>query len=122
MRLSSGKSCESEGMSSVANKYDCQLAAKYLGLSDTGVETLKSSNRKSYGCIYSSNDWLNWNVRAQALHPSTFCGSSYGGNTYDCLCINSEYSLLLIFSDIIFKLIMILIILCCNYRHVLDRY
>ena len=80
-RISNG-SCENSGIGSVTNRKNCDSAAFYLNLTDTKAFALRSFDRPN-GCIYASNDWLQWNEYEDA---SASCGSLSNGNTYDCIC------------------------------------
>ena len=67
------------------SKYECESAAKALGLSDITAYDSPSSNFPP-GCIYrvTFGNWLMWNNIASS---SVHCGSDLGApGVYDCLC------------------------------------
>ena len=81
-RVSSGN-CDSL----VTSKEECELAATILGLSDTDAyEDDRLWPGRPRGCIYASNNWLQWHDQ-NSLDP---CGSNDGSNDYDCLCKKDE--------------------------------
>ena len=72
-------------MNMVRTSEECELAATDLGLSDTTAHSSQTPDRP-YGCIYASNDWLNWYEPAGSPYTSVPCGSMQDSNRYDCLC------------------------------------
>ena len=72
-------------MKLVSSKEECELAATSLGLSDATAYSSDTLGR-THGCIYASNDWLNWHDPLSSPHTSVPCGSKQGGYDYDCLC------------------------------------
>ena len=84
MKISSG-SCETQSMTMIETKEECEQAALSLGLSDTSPFDLQKNGRP-YGCIYASNDWLQWYSPVGSQYPSADCGAHHKGFTYDCIC------------------------------------
>ena len=72
-------------MLTIRSKYECEIAAKYLGLNDTFAYEYRTSNRPQ-GCIYASHGvqakLLKWNTRGS----NTKCGSKDGSFVYSCIC------------------------------------
>ena len=86
-RVSSG-TCKSLGMELVRYKRECDFAATKLGLSDTTASSYNDQYvRRPHGCIYASNDWLQWNDLMESPNASVPCGTRDGIVEYDCLCI-----------------------------------
>ena len=79
-RASSGN-CDSLGMSKLSSMEECQIAAITLGLSDTTADFGWTQSRP-HGCIYASNNRLEWN----SPDTSITCGSFHDGEYYDCIC------------------------------------
>ena len=71
-------------MSLVKTKEECELAATMLGLSDTSASPVQSDRPR--GCIYASNDGLDWYEPIGSSYSSHSCGSKQGFRYYDCLC------------------------------------
>ena len=82
-KVSSG-SCASNGGQLAGSKYECESAAKTLGLSDITARDHPRSNFPP-GCIYRDYDnFLVWN---NIVSSSVHCGSDLGTpGVYDCLC------------------------------------
>ena len=71
-------------MSLVKTMEECELAATMLGLSDTSASSVQSDRPR--GCIYASNDGLDWYEPTDSSYSSVSCGSKQGFRYYDCLC------------------------------------
>ena len=63
----------------IRDKIECELAATYLGISDTVGEDWNDGTRP-YGCIYekNGNNDLGWNSKKDSIQP---CGTNY-----NCIC------------------------------------
>ena len=72
-------------MHTIRSKYECEIAASYLGLNDTSAYEYRTLNRPN-GCIYASHGiptkLLKWNTK----EPKTKCGSKDGRFVYSCIC------------------------------------
>ena len=68
----------------VQTKAECEQAALLLGLSDTTA--VESQTIGIHGCIYASNDWLDWHSPDGSPLKSTLCGTSHRGYAYECIC------------------------------------
>ena len=79
----SSDSCETRNMAMIQTKQECEQAALSLGLSDTTASPIQT-NGLPYGCIYSSNGWLNWYSPDGSPHESASCGSQ--ADPDDCIC------------------------------------
>ena len=69
----------------IQTKAECEQAALLLGLSDTTAAE-DQTNGRPYGCIYASNDWLQWYSPDGSPHQSADCGTSHSGYEYSCIC------------------------------------
>ena len=73
--------CETNGLQTIRSKFECEVAAIYLGLKDTIADEDNTLTRPN-GCHYTKNDRLGWNPSG----GSTKCGSSDKGRRYSCIC------------------------------------
>jgi hypothetical protein len=78
-------SCATHSMANVQNKAECELAVTSLGLQDTTAREVQISGRP-HGCIYASNNWLQWYSPDGSSYPSGDCGTVQFGAKYACIC------------------------------------
>ena len=72
-------------MTNVQDKSECELAATSLGLEDTSAYEFQQSSMPQ-GCLYRLiYPWLVWHS-TNGSNPSVGCGSTFGADTYACIC------------------------------------
>ena len=70
----------------VTSQSQCDLAALELDLSDTSADNYENEGRP-HGCVYASDNILNWVDPSDASFASAACGSTQGSWSFDCLCV-----------------------------------